>query len=196
MTLPLAMAAVLVLLWLGGSPIVESLRYDRTAIAAGEAWRLVTGNLVHASGRHLLLNLAGLCLVALLFPDEYSRREWSLIAIASALAIALGLWWASPDVTWYVGLSGVLHGVLAAGAIGWWRSRMRGMATLLGAILIAKLVGEQFFGALSWSGDLNVIVDAHLYGACGGAMAGAALLVLRKARAYATGLPPGASGPV
>lgn len=193
---PAGIAAVLVCLWFGGASSVEALRYERAAIAAGEAWRLVSGNLVHASGQHLLLNLAGLGLVALLFPGEYSRREWSLVATASALAIAAGLWWGSPEVEWYVGLSGVLHGVLAAGAIGWWRSRLRGMAVLLWAILIAKLGREQLFGALGWSGDLHVIVDAHLYGAIGGAMAGALITLARRSSVAATGVPPEASGPV
>ena len=32
-----------------------------------------------------------------------------------ALAISSGLWWLSPRVTWYVGASGVLHSVMAAG---------------------------------------------------------------------------------
>jgi rhomboid family GlyGly-CTERM serine protease len=192
---PAAIASVLVLLWAGGAPIVDGLRYERTAIAAGEAWRLVSGNLVHASGQHLLLNLAGLGLVALLFPGEYSRRDWGLIGLTSAIAIAAGLWWGSPDVEWYVGLSGVLHGVLAAGAIAWWRSRLRGLAGLLTAILVAKLVREQLFGAFGWSGDLNVIVDAHLYGALGGAVAGVVLSGLRKP-VDAAGVPPGGSGPV
>jgi len=189
-----AIALGLAMLWAGGAPVFGGLRYERSTIAAGELWRLVSGNLVHASGQHLLVNLAGLALVSLLFPGDYSRREWSLIALASALAVAAGLWWGSPEVEWYVGLSGVLHGVLAAGAIAWWRSHLRWMAIVLTAILVVKLAGEQLLGGIGWSGDLNVIVDAHLYGAVGGTLAGA--IVSSRRRHVATGLPPGASGPV
>jgi rhomboid family GlyGly-CTERM serine protease len=192
---PVAIAALLVLLWLGGGPVVEALRFERTAIAAGELWRLVSGNLVHASGQHLILNLAGLGLMALLFPGEYSRGEWSLIGLTSAMSIAAGLWWGSPEVGWYVGLSGVLHGLIAAGAIAWWRSRLRRMAMMLTAVLVAKLVGERLFGAIGWSGGLNVIIDAHLYGALGGAMAGVILCGLRKP-VDSPEVPPGMSGPV
>lgn len=190
--LPVSVAVVLALLWMAGDTVLASLRYERSAIAHGEPWRLITGNLVHANGRHLLLNLAGLGLVALLFPGEYPWRQWMAIAIACAVAIAAGLWWGNPEVEWYVGSSGVLHGLLAAGAIAWWRSRMRGLATLLMAILVAKLLGEHGFGAVGWSGDLPVIIDAHLYGALGGTLAGMILAGWRRP----TGVPPGESGPV
>jgi len=189
-----AIASLQGLLWLAGPGVTGALRFDRSALAAGEWWRALTGNLVHASGRHLLLNLAGLALVALLFPGEYSRGRWSLIALASALVIAVGLYWFSPEVAWYVGMSGVLHGLLAAGAIAWWRGRFRGMAALLAGILVVKLVAEQSFGPMGWSGDLKVIVDAHLYGAAGGAIAGLLLTQLR--RAGSPTLPSGPSGPV
>jgi rhomboid family GlyGly-CTERM serine protease len=188
------LAALSGLLWLSGPAAVQALRYERSALANAELWRVLTGNLVHADGRHLLLNLAGLALVTLLFPGEYSRRQWSIVALVSSIAIAAGLWWGNPDVAWYVGLSGVLHGLLAAGVLAWWRSGFRGLALLLASILLVKLVAEQRFGALGWSGDLVVIVDAHLYGALGGACAG--LVLARSRRRRGAELPPGASGPV
>ena len=42
--------------------------------------------------------------------------EWCAIVLSGALAISSGLWWLSPRVGWYVGASGVLHSVMAAGA--------------------------------------------------------------------------------
>ncbi len=194
--LPAFMAGLLVLLWIAGDPALASLRYERSAIDHGQIWRLLTGNLVHANGRHLLLNLAGLGLVTLLFPGEYSWRQWLMIGVAGMVAVAAGLWWASPQVEWYVGLSGVLHGLLAAGAIAWWRSRLRWLAVWLMGILIAKLLGEHWFGAVGWSGDLDVIVDAHLYGAVGGTLAGAILSGWCRPAALDTGVPPDAPGPV
>ena len=78
-----------------------------------------------------------------------------------------------PQLEWYVGLSGVLHGALAAGAIGWWRHESKPLALALTAVLVGKLAWEQWQGALPLSGDMPVVVDAHLYGAIGGALAGA-----------------------
>jgi membrane associated rhomboid family serine protease len=81
-----------------------------------------------------------------------------------------------PHLQWYVGLSGVLHGLLTAGAVAWWRLEDRRLTLVLWLILLTKLTWEQWHGALPLSGDLNVIVNAHLYGAIGGAMVGIGLM--------------------
>ena len=162
----------LVLLSLLGEDARLALRYEREAVLQGEYWRLVTGHLVHGSTQHLLLNGAGLGLIAALFPHDYSWRAWLLIALFSLLAIDIGFVFYEPQLFWYVGLSGVLHGALAAGAIAWGRHESRPLAVLLSAIFVGKLAWEQWQGALPLSGGLPVVVDAHLYGALGGALAG------------------------
>jgi rhomboid family GlyGly-CTERM serine protease len=161
-----------VLLSLSGESGRLALRYEREAVLQGEYWRLLTGHLVHGSTRHLILNAAGLALIAALFPRDYSWRAWLLIGLLSLLAIDLGFVFYEPQLLWYVGLSGVLHGALAAGAIAWWRHEPKLLALVLSAILVGKLAWEQWHGALPLSGDLPVVVDAHLYGALGGALAG------------------------
>lgn len=173
-------AAALVLLSLGGESWREALRYERIAVLRGEYWRLITGHLVHGSTQHLVLNVLGLGVIAALFPREFSLRGWLVVAALSMAVIDLGFVLWEPQLEWYVGLSGVLHGVLAAGAIAWWRHESKGFALALTAILIAKLAWEQWRGALPLSGDMPVIVDAHLYGAVGGALAAAVLWALRR----------------
>ncbi|HEY5806318.1 MAG TPA: hypothetical protein VIT67_00025, partial [Povalibacter sp.] len=54
----------------------------------------------------------------------------------------------------------------------WWRHETKPMALSLSLVLILKLCWEQWHGALPLSGDMPVIVDAHLYGAVGGLVAG------------------------
>ncbi|MFC4307543.1 rhombosortase [Steroidobacter flavus] len=168
----------LVLLSLLGENGRLLLRYEREAVLQGEYWRLITGHLVHGSTQHLILNSAGLALIAALFRhDNYSWRAWLLVALFSMAAIDLGLVFLEPQLTWYVGLSGVLHGALAAGAVAWWRYESKLLALSLTVILLGKLTWEQWHGALPLSGDLAVVVDAHLYGALGGALAGFILWV-------------------
>lgn len=170
--------SLLVLLALGGERVTHLLRYERVAALDGEYWRLLTGHLVHGSTQHLLLNCGGLLLIGALFPRDYSAGEWLIIGLLSAATISTGFVFYEPQLTWYVGVSGVLHGALAAGAASWQHRESRPLALALTALLIGKLTWEQMRGALPLSGDLPVVVDAHLYGALGGALA-AALLALR-----------------
>jgi len=164
-----------VLLAMAGEPARLALRYERMAVFQGEYWRLVSGHFVHASFAHLLLNMFGLGLIAALFQDDYSLRQWLIVLAASLVAIDLGFVLFEPQLEWYVGLSGVLHGALAAGAVAWWRHEYKPLAVGLTVVLPAQHLGEQWQGALPLSGDMPVIVDAHLYGALGGLTAGAAI---------------------
>ena len=164
--------ATLVLLALGGEETRHALRYEREAVLGGEWLRLLTSHLVHGSTQHLVLNCVGLLLIAALFPRDYSAGEWLMVGLASVAAISVGFVFLEPHLTWYVGLSGVLHGALAAGAVAWQRRESGLLAWALSAILVGKLVWEQVVGALPLSGDLPVVVDAHLYGAVGGLIVG------------------------
>lgn len=157
------------------------LRYEREAVLQGEYWRLLTGHLVHGSWLHLGLNCAGLALVAALFPDHYSTRQWLLIGLLSLVTIDVGFVFWEPQLTWYVGLSGVLHGALAAGAIAWWRYETKRLALALSVIFAGKLLWEQWQGALPLAGGMAVVVDAHLYGALGGVIAGTILWMNTRA---------------
>ncbi len=153
-----------------GDGAATLLRYDRTGIAAGGWWRLLTAHLVHLDVRHLILNELGLVLIWALFAEDYDPVEWGIVAAAGALAIGSGLWWLSPRITWYVGASGVLHAAMAAGSARHLAAGMRDRWILLLA-LGGKLAAERGFRpAAGW-----VVVDAHLYGAAAGFLVGAAL---------------------
>jgi rhomboid family GlyGly-CTERM serine protease len=156
--------------WGPGDSISEILRYDRSGIAAGGWWRLLTAHLVHLDGHHLILNELGLVLVWSLFAEDYNAAEWSVIVCSGALAISCGLWWWSPRVAWYVGASGVLHSVMAAGSVKHLAQRAWDRWVLL-AGLCAKLLWEQ----LSGHSQPLVVVDAHLYGSLSGFAVGAVL---------------------
>src|SRR5215469_1478397 len=168
-----AACAALLLLALTGEPGRLLLRYDRAALAAGEAWRLVTAHLVHLGLRHALLNCLGLALMWALFARDYSPRQWLVIVLVSMAAIDAGLWLCDSTVDWYVGSSGVLHGVMAAGTLAQLRRGERTGWVLLG-FLALKLSYEHWVGALPLAGSV-VVVDAHLFGVAGGSAAAAFL---------------------
>lgn len=170
----LAACALLALPELWGDPVRQGLSYDRTAMAEGQWWRALTGHFVHLDAPHTLVNIFGLVLTWALFVRDYSPLRWTTIYLTAALAISAGLWFLRPDIPWYVGASGVLHGVMAAGTLAHLR---RGDldAWILATFLVAKLCYEQFAGAMPFQDAGQTVVDAHLYGAIS-ALAVASLL--------------------
>jgi len=175
----LAVFALLVLLTLSGETGRSWLRYDRAALASGELWRLVTAHLVHLDLHHALLNCLGLVLMWVLFARDYPPRQWLVIVLGSMAVIDAGLALWDSTLRWYVGSSGALHGVMAAGTLAHLRRHERD-GWLLAAFLVGKLLWEQGVGALPLSGSDPVVVDAHLFGAAGGLAAATFLTATRK----------------
>lgn len=110
------------------SPFLESvLIYDRSAIAEGELWRLVTGNLVHYSAAHLGYDLMAL-LVAGTMIEISGYRHYPIMCFTATAFIGMILYWTEPAMSYYAGLSGVataaivylcLHGLTEKGAWRW-----------------------------------------------------------------------------
>lgn len=170
--LPVLLALASGLLALGGADLAGELRYQRVDILHGQVWRLLSAHLLHLNGAHLLLNLCGLGLVWALFTRELSGAAGWLVLLCSALGVGLGLLVFDPRLEWYVGLSGVLHGLFVAGALCLWRER-RTEAALMLVVLAGKLLWEQLLGPLPGTSAVAggpVVVDAHLFGALGGGL--------------------------
>jgi rhomboid family GlyGly-CTERM serine protease len=180
----LLLAGVLLLMqWLAG-PSWERVRYERQEILAGQLWRLVTAHLIHVDFTHLGWNLAGLALVAWLFGREFRAGEWALVLVGSTIAVDLGFLLLEPQLEWYVGFSGVLHGLMAAGLCAWlWRSP-DSLTALVATVFAAKLAWEHFAGPLPFTAgslDVPVVHQAHSYGAVGGLAVALALLWRQRA---------------
>ena len=169
---PVVIIALAVVIAAFGAAATERLKYDRLAIIDGEYWRLLSGHFVHLGPEHLLLNLAGLVLVWLLVGRQYTTPQWIIVTAFSLVVINLGFWFLDPNLIWYVGLSGLLHGLLIAGAISGIKTQPVESIIMLVAVA-AKLIYEQFMGPLPGSEATAggaVITNAHLYGAFGGAI--------------------------
>jgi rhomboid family GlyGly-CTERM serine protease len=165
----LAGCATLLLPELAGDAGREALRYDRTALAAGQWWRLLTAHFVHLDFDHAALNSLGLVLMWALFARDYRPLHWLAILIGSIAAIDAGLWLRDSTVSWYVGSSGALHGIMAAGTLAHLR-RHDLDGWILAAFVVAKLAYEQSAGALPFTDShAGVVVDAHLFGTFAGA---------------------------
>jgi rhomboid family GlyGly-CTERM serine protease len=177
---PVVYIAISIVIMMTGEIGKEALRYDRVWIGQGEAWRFVSGHFAHLGWSHLALNSAGLLLVWFLIGGAYALRTWLLIVGVTLATMDLGFWFLNPELYWYVGMSGLLHGLLAAGVV----TRLRNIdaeTVILLLLLIAKISWEQFSGPVPGSESTSggpVVVDAHLYGALGGIL-GALLVRIR-----------------
>lgn len=174
---PLLLACMLVAAQLPGASAREALRYERDAVlAGGEYLRLLTAHLCHYDLAHLGWNLAGLGLVAWLFVREYSVREWLLVLLVSTVVIDAGFLLLEPQLEWYVGFSGVLQGLMAAGLLSWWQRQRDAVTIVVTAVFAGKLAWEHAYGALPFTAGtlaVPVVHAAHSYGALGGAAAAA-----------------------
>ena len=156
------------LLAVAGDGPREVLRYDRALIAAGQWWRLLSGNFVHLGFGHLLLDGAGLALLLLFFRDVFAPRDWAVAMTAGAIVVGLGLWFLNPEVRYYLGISGVLHTLLFAGLLLSFRH-----TPLINGIVFVAMAARIWFEQQPGY-DIHymqatiggaVMVDAHLYGA-------------------------------
>lgn len=126
----------------------ELLQYDRTAIEAGEFYRLITGHFVHWNLDHFIWDAAVFVALLVIGIRIDRRRTLATLAVAS-VAIPGVLWFALPEMQTYRGLSGLDSALFALVATRWWRDcnaagNARGSTALaaLGAAFIAKLVYE------------------------------------------------------
>ncbi len=175
-------AGVLVAGWSG--PAAEALRYERSAVVQGEFWRLFTAHLVHLGPAHTALNLAALLAIAWWGMRRLDAAAWTAAMLASAAAVGFGLVYLAPWVDWYVGLSGMLHGLLAYVAVLAIGTDTLALPVL--ASIAAKVSWEQVFGPLPGSETTAggpVVVVAHFFGAVGGAAWAVLACCVRRVKA-------------
>lgn len=166
--------------------LLEFLQFDRTAILDGQIWRVLTGNLVHWSTEHFLLDVGAFLFVGWLF-ERSMGKVYPWILLAGGLLVGVAVLMFLPEMATYRGLSGIDSGQFAAALCieaRLARRKRQGQLFVLPAamIFVTKIASEcatgtMFFGTESL-GDLGQPVPlAHLAGALGSLLAmGMALL--------------------
>jgi len=167
---PLSVLLIMVICHINAESWSTLANFNRTAIIAGEYWRIVTGHFFHTNTAHLLLNFAGLFMLWLLHGQYYTVQQYVLLMVVLCTATSLFILGFSPDLKLYVGLSGVLHGVFVFGSLNDIREGEKtGYVLLLGLTL--KVLHEQLYGPsadVSALINANVAIDAHMWGAIAG----------------------------
>lgn len=173
---PLFVCVLAFTLWIFDPITSQWLAYDKQAIQNNQWWRLLTGHFLHTNTQHLILNLSGLILLWALHGQYYSPR-WITLFLLLCSGTSVGIYFAS-ELTWYVGLSGALHGLFILGAYFDIVYKLKsGWLLMIG--IWSKVIYEQLFGAshqISILIEANVAIDAHLYGTVTGTIVALACL--------------------
>lgn len=152
----------------------SALAFHREQAVHGNWWQWLSAHFMHNNFMHYALNMIGLSLLYLLHGEYANLKSFCVIFLVLSLGISVCLYFFSPNLIWYVGMSGVLHGIFAWGVvIDIYLKRKTGYLLLIG--LIIKLLDEQMFESSSFMADLievGVAVNAHLYGAIIGLVLG------------------------
>lgn len=150
------------------------LQYERTPVLHGEVWRIFTAHLTHINRNHLSLNIVGIIFIFLLWGDLLTPWKWVAASACCMLGISLGHVLFSPQLNWYRGFSGVLHGLVILGVLREIQGGNKWYRIVLVAV-IAKILSEQTLGPMSMTHQFinaPVVPSAHLWGAIsGGAVA-------------------------
>lgn len=163
---PLCILLIIIILAAFDGYIHDAIRFDYHAIKQGEWWRLLTAHVIHLNFTHTALNGAGFLLIAWMLPKGH-WVIWLAFYVASALFISTMVY-LKAEVFWYVGASGVLHGLMMLAAFfSRWLEPWRRFAMLL--LILGKVIWEQ----TPWYSDEqvysmiggHVVVDSHFWGA-------------------------------
>jgi rhomboid family GlyGly-CTERM serine protease len=162
------------------------LQFGRSAIAAGEVWRIVTGHWAHWSGDHLLWS--GGAFALLLFVCG-ARSFWRTLACVwiSAVAVTAAVWWGT-DLQLYRGLSGIDSALFVLATVSMMRDtvgrREIGRVLAMAGLLLAfgaKVYSESITGAAVFvGGGSSGMVPVPLAHAVGGAVGLACALTSRS----------------
>ncbi len=182
----------------GGALVPSFLELRGGDAVCAQAWRLVTGHLVHLSLLQLVLNLAVFVWLGVLSEPMMPRR-YGILLLGSSLAVSAGVLVLHPALGSYRGLSGIASAQFAALVSMRTRSAMHpgggaprlagtpgggatwGVPILCLALFLAKsayelVTGHGVFTGSLGLGDASSSPAAHL----SGALAGIAVTVLPR----------------
>lgn len=155
----------------------ETLQYDRARVATGEAWLLLTGQMVHWTVRMTAADLGMLLGLGAWLEIQGERKRVALALILGAALSAFAVHALSPDLSLYRGASGLASAlfVLAALVISQKTAGVpRYLAWLAVALFLGKDAWEAFTGQTLFAGPLPdgvvVVPLVHLLGGLAGAL--------------------------
>lgn len=151
------------------------LRYEEQALLAGQWWRAVTAHWVHLSWAHMAINACGLLLCCALADGSWTARRLIMRMAALGVLVSFLLWTFVPQVNDYVGLSGVLYGMIVWMLLPPALLRRDGMAAMVLLIVMGWLSWQSWAGPDPREQRLiggYIVTQAHWFGLLGGLLGG------------------------
>ena len=148
--LTLGIGALVCLIFVSGGATL-ALQLDRSQVAGGQWWRLVTGHVTHWSADHLFWDL--LAFVALGVAAEVaSRKKFIATLLAGGLLISGAVLLSEPEMQLYRGLSGLDSALFALVAATWLIELARGrawQAAIASGLILAGFAAKTAYEAIS-----------------------------------------------
>lgn len=161
-TLFMVIMAIGLFLLFGSAP--EALVYDRSAIAQGEVWRVITGHWVHSDLEHAVWDIAAFLILACLFVPAMQQRLFTGL-LFGMLMLSAYIFLFMPELELYCGLSGILNTILVIGLHGLWHRYRHPMIPLVAVASLMKIIvesnaGKAIFTNTAWQS----VPEVHLAG--------------------------------
>jgi len=146
--------------------IVAAGALERSAVAAGEYWRLMTAPFLHGGVDHFVSNAIALFILGMLCEHAFGRSQFVILYLTSALGGSLFSLMLSPGPS--VGASGAIFGLQGAAIVLFRRHRERLLVRdrRIGFVLLVWAI----YSIISGFGTTYIDNGAHLGGAVTGAL--------------------------
>lgn len=172
------------------SPLSQLLQFERSALAAGELWRLITCHWTHFNNEQLfwdVLAFVGFAAVC----ERQSRSAFFLCLLSAALVVPLAVWLTHPEILIYRGISGLDVALFLCAACTYFLDnfgRQKWLAAALAGMAITIFLGKTCFEFASQStlfvqqnADFIPIPLAHLAGGLSGCLSAFAAFKITRA---------------
>ena len=115
-------------------------QYDfAVALAWQEPWRLLSAHIFHLDVQHAFFNAAGLVVVSVFFARHFTVRTWINAVLVIAVLTSVGVWLIGQPQR-YVGLSGLIHGLLVMSLLLEWSKQGYARQDWFPPVVVALLV--------------------------------------------------------
>ncbi|MBL6734252.1 MAG: rhombosortase [Shewanellaceae bacterium] len=150
-------------------------QYNRYIVGQGvQLYRLITAHFMHTGEFHLVLNIIMLWFIGLLHSRHYKLWQWCLMIPMLMIGVSAGIHYLDPNTVYYIGLSGILHGLVVIGAIADLHCQQRSGYVLL-LLVVIKVAMDEFgpnFPGLQMLIQADIPANANLFGALTGLILG------------------------